>query len=286
MPAPRCVASANAVSTATGRRRARPSINMARFIGCGARRRWPRIVIAPRAAEDAIRNRDWHCCGSRRGAPMHRPPPFAGWWARPASAPPAAGFCRRTSRSCWPSAISRRHNALARSSRRCARVFETEVVHAQAAQARGALCVRSGEAQAALGYLRESFQRWERLEAPYEAARVRVTHCRSLRSAGRRGSERARARCGAFHLRAARREVRSRAARCRAEGRGPAPAGSVRASCRCCEHIARGRTNKWIARELGLSARTIDRHVSNILIKLQVPSRAAAAVYASAHHLF
>ena len=53
-------------------------------------------------------------------------------------------------------------------------VFETEVVHAQAAQARGALCVHGGEAQAAVRYLRESFQRWERLAAPYEAGLVRV----------------------------------------------------------------------------------------------------------------
>ena len=49
--------------------------------------------------------------------------------------------------------------------------------------------------------------------------------------------------------------------------------------------IARGQTNKAIARELKLSERTIDRHVSNILGKLNVPSRAAATAYACSHQL-
>jgi DNA-binding NarL/FixJ family response regulator len=44
--------------------------------------------------------------------------------------------------------------------------------------------------------------------------------------------------------------------------------------------ISTGRTNKEIASDLRLSARTIDRHVSNILGKLEVPSRAAATAYA------
>ena len=50
--------------------------------------------------------------------------------------------------------------------------------------------------------------------------------------------------------------------------------------------IAAGNTNKAIAAELCLSERTIDRHVSNILSKLDVPSRAAATAYAYDHKLF
>jgi DNA-binding NarL/FixJ family response regulator len=49
--------------------------------------------------------------------------------------------------------------------------------------------------------------------------------------------------------------------------------------------IAAGHTNKRIAGELCLSVRTIDRHVSNILNKLDVPSRAAATAYACDHKL-
>jgi DNA-binding NarL/FixJ family response regulator len=50
--------------------------------------------------------------------------------------------------------------------------------------------------------------------------------------------------------------------------------------------IATGRTNKEIAEELSLSERTIDRHVTNILTKLNVRSRTAATTYAHEHHLF
>jgi DNA-binding NarL/FixJ family response regulator len=49
--------------------------------------------------------------------------------------------------------------------------------------------------------------------------------------------------------------------------------------------IAAGKTNKAIAEELVLSERTVDRHVSNILTKLRVRSRAAATAYAYEHEL-
>ena len=49
--------------------------------------------------------------------------------------------------------------------------------------------------------------------------------------------------------------------------------------------VAEGKSNKAIAAELMLSERTIDRHVSNILMKLAVPSRTAATAYAYTHRL-
>ena len=49
--------------------------------------------------------------------------------------------------------------------------------------------------------------------------------------------------------------------------------------------VAGGNTNRAIAGELVLSERTVDRHVSNIYAKLDVPSRAAATAYAYEHGL-
>jgi len=49
--------------------------------------------------------------------------------------------------------------------------------------------------------------------------------------------------------------------------------------------IAQGLSNQEIASQLVLSQHTIHRHVANILTKLDLPSRAAAAAYAAKHSL-
>jgi DNA-binding NarL/FixJ family response regulator len=49
--------------------------------------------------------------------------------------------------------------------------------------------------------------------------------------------------------------------------------------------LARGRANKAIAFELGVSERTVKTHVSNILGKLGFTDRTQAAVYAVEHGL-
>jgi DNA-binding NarL/FixJ family response regulator len=54
-------------------------------------------------------------------------------------------------------------------------------------------------------------------------------------------------------------------------------AGLTRRELEVIEFVATGKTNREIANELFLSARTVDRHVSRIFEKLGVNSRAAAA---------
>jgi len=49
--------------------------------------------------------------------------------------------------------------------------------------------------------------------------------------------------------------------------------------------IARGRSNREIARALGLSEKTVKTHVSAILMKLAVADRTQAALYAAKHGL-
>jgi DNA-binding NarL/FixJ family response regulator len=49
--------------------------------------------------------------------------------------------------------------------------------------------------------------------------------------------------------------------------------------------IARGLTNRTIAREVGIAPRTADQHVHNIFVKVGVRSRAEAVRYAVEHEL-
>ena len=117
----RRVASANAAKTAIVPPRAAPSTSKAKSIGCAARPRWPRSVIAPPAGAASSRNRDWHCCGcaGAHGCGGRSHSPAHGCDQRANSS--AARFCRRTSRSCWPSAISRRRSTGLRGARGAAR---------------------------------------------------------------------------------------------------------------------------------------------------------------------
>jgi DNA-binding NarL/FixJ family response regulator len=49
--------------------------------------------------------------------------------------------------------------------------------------------------------------------------------------------------------------------------------------------VAAGKTNKNVADALSLSVKTIERHVGNILMKLDVPSRVAATAWAYEHEV-
>jgi DNA-binding NarL/FixJ family response regulator len=49
--------------------------------------------------------------------------------------------------------------------------------------------------------------------------------------------------------------------------------------------VGRGRSNKEIATDLGVTERTARTHVSNILGKLRLASRTQAALYAIEHKL-
>jgi DNA-binding CsgD family transcriptional regulator len=166
-----------------------------------------------------------------------------------------------------------------------AATFDSDVLRALAGQAEGTLALAEGDAGSALGPLRRSFDLWNRLEAPYEAARVRVLighACRAL------GDDEA----SALEFDAARStfaELGAQADLTRLDashGSTSSPSGPLTTrELEVLRLIAAGHTNKAIASELCVSERTIDRHVSNILTKLDVPSRTAATAYAFSHQL-
>jgi len=156
----------------------------------------------------------------------------------------------------------------------------TDVMRALSQQARGETLLRQGDALAALPFLRRAFQFWDRLAFPYQAARLRVRigeACRELgdEEACRLEDDAART---AFERLGAAGELT------RLNGSQTVDGLSVR-ELEVLRLIAEGRSNKVVANALGLSERTIDRHVSNILGKLNVTSRAAATAYAYTKHL-
>lgn len=166
--------------------------------------------------------------------------------------------------------------------------FDSEVLTAMAAQAAGAVALAAGDARAALGPLRRAWQVWQRLEAPYLAARARMAiglACRALgdEDGGRLELDAARA---VFEQLCAVPDLARVAALIGNDAPVAAPTHGLTArELQVLRLAAAGKTNKAIAAELFLSVKTIDRHLSNIFTKLGVPSRAAATAYAYEHKL-
>jgi DNA-binding CsgD family transcriptional regulator len=167
-----------------------------------------------------------------------------------------------------------------------AEAFDADVLRAIAAQHEGAIALAASDPQAALAPLGRASAMWRHLAAPYEAACTRVLTaqaCRALGDEDASALELAAARA-AFEQLGARLDVARLEAF--APRRSPQPPHLLTPRERhVLRLIAAGHTNKAIAAQLGLSERTIDRHVSNILNKLNVPSRAAATAYGYDHKL-
>jgi DNA-binding CsgD family transcriptional regulator len=163
---------------------------------------------------------------------------------------------------------------------------QNEAIGAMSSRARGEVALARGDPEEALGLLRDAAGSWQALDAPYEAARARAVLARACRALGDDDT-------AALELEAAREIFATLgatrdAARVEAEVRGSGARASHGLSPREIEVlrlVAGGATNKAIAADLVLSERTVDRHVSNILAKLRVGSRAAATAFAYEHDL-
>lgn len=164
--------------------------------------------------------------------------------------------------------------------------FHTGVIGALAAHALGAVQLADGDPQAALGSLRRALQVWQQVEAPHMVARARLLvglACRALADEEGAGLELDAARAvfeqlGAMPDLGRLQSLTKDAPSGHRQGLTPRELQVLRL-------IATGKTNKGIAAELFLSGRTVDRHVSNIFTKLNLPSRAAATAYAYEYKL-
>jgi DNA-binding CsgD family transcriptional regulator len=159
-------------------------------------------------------------------------------------------------------------------------------LRALGSQSLGAVLLAEGDARAGLVALRSAWMTWQELDAPYESARVRVLLAMACRSLGDEDA-------AELELDAARRVFQRLAAapdveRVRSLMESSAQPTTSALTARELEVIglvATGKTNRDIALALSISQRTVDRHVSNILLKLDLPSRSAATAYAFEHGL-
>jgi DNA-binding CsgD family transcriptional regulator len=162
--------------------------------------------------------------------------------------------------------------------------FGTDVLGAMAAHAQGAVALVEGRPDAALEPLRRAFRVWHAVGAPYIGARLRVLIARACHALGDRDT-------AALELDLARQVFAELGAApdlaaldAPGSGRDTAAGLSPR-ELEVLRLVAAGKTNKAIAKQLFLSEKTVDRHVSNIFAKTNVASRAAATAFAYQHGL-
>ncbi|MGE0160125.1 MAG: LuxR C-terminal-related transcriptional regulator [Gemmatimonadales bacterium] len=176
-------------------------------------------------------------------------------------------------------------DAAARDLEEIAGDMRNEILDAMARHARGAVLLAAGDASGAREPLRSAFATWQRVGAPYIAARIRVLVAEALAKLGDEegaGLERDAALAVFCELDASPDIARLEA---RAERRPAQTFGLTPRELEVLRLVSDGRTNRAIAEALSLSERTVDRHVSNIFAKLDVATRAAATAFAYRHEL-
>jgi DNA-binding NarL/FixJ family response regulator len=167
---------------------------------------------------------------------------------------------------------------------RIAATFGTPGIRARAAGATGVAHLLAGEPDKALVAIRDACRRWRELRCRYDVARTQARLARALDAVGdleAAAREREQAAAG-FEEVGARRDLE---ALDRAAGSRTAPGGLTDREVEVLGLVADGATNAAIADRLTISERTVERHVSNIFLKLDVSSRTQAARFAFEHGL-
>jgi DNA-binding CsgD family transcriptional regulator len=163
--------------------------------------------------------------------------------------------------------------------------FESAMLGAMLAHARGAVALAERDYRAALVSLRQALRRWQELEAPYDAARARVLlalACHALGDGDATELEVEAARSAFAELGAA--PDLARIAFLVHRGSGDFH-GLTPRELEVLRLVAAGKSNREIASALVISEHTVARHVQNIFAKLDVSSRTAAGAFAFEHDL-
>jgi LuxR family transcriptional regulator, maltose regulon positive regulatory protein len=174
--------------------------------------------------------------------------------------------------------------------REVARVVGTPLLIAASELAAGILAAAAGDYEAARPLLEDACDRYRTARAPFEAARARMELARILDALERRDAalEEARTALDTLVELGARGEAR-RARRLLEELEKPddeagAPTSLPQLTRREREvlrQVAQGLTNREVADRLSISEHTVHRHVANILRKLDLSTRTAAATRAA-----
>lgn len=163
--------------------------------------------------------------------------------------------------------------------------LDAPLLRAVSAHAQGAVLLHEGDARAALAALRRAWAAWRDLEAPYEAARVRVLvglACRELGDEDSAEMELDAARW-VFQQLGAAPDLARVGELSRATAR--IPGGLTKRELQVLGLVARGKTNREIAADLVISEHTVARHLQNMFAKLDLSSRTAASAFAFEHGL-
>jgi DNA-binding CsgD family transcriptional regulator len=164
--------------------------------------------------------------------------------------------------------------------------YDAPLLHAISERAMGSVLLAEHKAESALARLRRSWALFTELSAPYQEACTRVLialACRQLKDEDAALHEFSAAR-QVFHDLGAGPDLE----RLESLLRKKVQTGNEVLTDREIEVlrlIASGMSNRDIATKLRISEKTVARHVSNIFVKLDVSSRAAATAYAFQHHL-
>jgi DNA-binding CsgD family transcriptional regulator len=153
-------------------------------------------------------------------------------------------------------------------------------------RATAAVLLAEGEVPASLAASRQACSLLRELRAPHEAARAGMLlglACRQLGDHDTAEMELQGARA-VFQQLGAAPDLVEIDSLCAATSPGATGALTVR-ELEVLRLIAAGETNRAIARDLGISEKTVARHVSNIFTKLDLSSRSAATAYAYRHRL-
>ena len=167
------------------------------------------------------------------------------------------------------------------------RLVCTEPVRASMELAEGLLEAAAGQHERARTLFEDAVDRFQRSGAPFEAAQARIELSVSLAALGQSELAAHEARTARDRLVELGAEAEAERARRLLEasvhGRddGTEPPAVTRRERQVLALLAEGLTNRQIAARLVVSEHTVHRHVTNILRKLDLPSRTAAAARAA-----